>query len=95
MLVTIDGKQIAVKFQHTQIEEIKGTKCLIVEGKESSDPDKFIGTGIATLHPKDAFCKEKGRRVALRKALSDAGYNKSQRTVFWQEYQHWGVNPRW
>lgn len=93
MLVTIDNQVIAVKFQHNQTGENKGTKCLITKGKESDG--EFVAAGFALLHPKDNFCKEKGRRVALAKALRDTDFNKTQKASFWEAYRNWGINPRW
>lgn len=95
MLVTIGEGVIAVKFQHAQTEEMKGTKCLIIKGKESDNPEGFISAGYSKVHPKDNFCKEKGRRVALKKALAESSFTKAQRAIFWEEYRTWGANPRW
>lgn len=93
MLVTIDNQIIAVKFQHNQTAENTGTKCFITKGKESDG--EFISAGISLLHPKDTFCKEKGRRIALAKALQESGFTKSQKASFWETYRNWGINPRW
>lgn len=62
------------------------TICRIVK------EDQELGAGKSTPHKKfDPFCYEKGRRVALTRALAEAfpgPDNKSLRTSIWGAY--WG-----
>ena len=37
-------------------------------------------------HILDTFIKEKGRKIALKRALSTTNLSKAERTQFWKEY---------
>lgn len=45
-----------------------------------------IHSGTAFCHPLDTFNKEKGRKLALAKALQMAGWDKSARIQVWAGY---------
>jgi hypothetical protein len=48
--------------------------------------DGITWNGFSFCHFKDNFVKEKGRKIALRKALSRTNLSKVGRTQFWKEY---------
>jgi len=59
------------------------TQC-IIENKVNTH---IIGKGIAKLGKKEKqFNKDLGRKISLKKAMSNIGLNKETRTLFWNEY---------
>ena len=66
----------------------RATTCIIFN--EAGDE---VSSGTANVHPKDNFCKEKGRQIALTRAM--ATWDKSYRTQVWEEYRTWGAKDRW
>ena len=99
MKINIDGRDYSFKFQHntgnskgklekedSQVE--RGTVCRIFN--EVGDQVTY---GVSNVHPQDNFCKEKGRKIALSRAISK--WDKSYRTQVWNEYRTWGAKDRW
>ena len=58
------------------------SKCII----ENKTNPEINGTGIAVLSKGDKFCKDKGRKLAMKRAMKDVGLAKPTRTLFWNEY---------
>lgn len=75
----------AINFSHSTKSENRHTVCelLTLEG----DTLKPFATGIAQCHPKDNFCKAVGRKRSLKRALENAGFDKSVRTQVWNAYR--------
>ena len=48
-------------------------------------PGVWLGRA-ARCSPRDHFVKETGRRIALGRALRDAGFPKAQRAALWHSY---------
>jgi hypothetical protein len=48
----------------------------------------YIGAGFAYRNPKDRPCKETGRKLALTRALDDAGFGRESRARVWAAYHH-------
>lgn len=44
------------------------------------------GRGVVTCHSSDQFCKAKGRKYALARAMQAAGFSKADRTKLWAAY---------
>ena len=100
MKINIDGRDYSFKFQHntgnskgklekeedSQVE--RGTVCRVFN--EVGDQVTY---GVSNVHPQDNFCKEKGRKIALSRAISK--WDKSYRTQVWNEYKTWGAKDRW
>ena len=101
MKINIDGRDYSFKFYHKNDADPKprlstseykpverATTCIIYneEGVE-------VNSGTANVHPSDNFCKEKGRQIALKRAISNM--DKSYRTQIWEEYRTWGAKDRW
>ena len=98
MKINIDGRDYSFKFQHntgnttskketsSQIE--RGTVCRVFN--EAGDQVTY---GVSNVHPKDNFCKEKGRKIALSRAITS--WDKSYREQVWNEYRTWGAKDRW
>jgi hypothetical protein len=63
------------------------TYCTIVDDELTTERETaVIGRGRAIVHPNDNFNKETGRKLSLRRALKDAGFSHSERTVIWLQY---------
>ena len=99
MKINIDGRDYSFKFQHntgnskgklekedSQVE--RGTVCRVFN--EAGDQVTY---GVSNVHPKDNFCKEKGRKIALSRAI--ASWDKNYREQVWNEYRTWGAKDRW
>ena len=66
----------------------RATTCIIF-----NEAGEEVASGTANVHPKDNFCKEKGRQIALTRAM--ATWDKSYRSQVWEEYRTWGAKDRW
>ena len=102
MIINIDGRNYSFKFYHKndqpstsklskKVEQTpleRATTCIIFneEGVE-------VSSGVANVHPKDNFNKEKGRQIALSRAISK--WDKEYRAQVWEEYRTWGAKDRW
>ena len=45
-----------------------------------------LGAGVALVHPTDNYCKKKGRKYALARAMRDAGMGAGLRRDIWESY---------
>jgi hypothetical protein len=61
----------------------------------SLNSDDIIGFGAATCSRKIEFVKDTGRKIALKKALSDSFLNKQERYDIWESYRTMTAMPRW
>ena len=100
MKINIDGRDYSFKFQHntgnskgklekeedSQVE--RGTVCRVFN--EVGDQVTY---GVSNVHPQDNFCKEKGRKIALSRAIKS--WDKAYREQVWNEYRTWGSKDRW
>ena len=99
MKINIDGRDYSFKFQHntgnskgklekedSQVE--RGTVCRVFN--EVGDQVTY---GVSNVHPQDNFCKEKGRKIALSRAIKS--WDKYYREQVWNEYRTWGAKDRW
>lgn len=66
----------------TQSTLTSHTKCKI----ENKTNPEFTQNGVALLSKGDKFCKDLGRKIALRRALNQLGLSKEVRTLFWNQY---------
>ena len=69
-------------FHHVKNDRPPYTKCIIENNNEKS----LVGIGVATLATGDRFCKDKGRKIAMKRAMNAIGLNKETRKLFWIEY---------
>lgn len=96
MFVTLNSKKYKLFFRKKTI-----SKKHIVEkgpGYEASITRRWIETkaiiegegetliGVSVCQPMDVFVKEKGRTLALAKALEP--FNRKDRNVFWEAYHN-------
>ena len=88
MKINIDGRNYSFKFQHHTSGIERGTVCRVY-----NEDGVQVTSGVANVHPHDNYCKEKGRKIALSRAISD--WDKPYRTQVWDEYRTWGTKDRW
>ena len=100
MKINIDGRDYSFKFQHntgnskgklekekdSQVE--RGTVCRVF-----NEVGNQVTYGVSNVHPQDNFCKEKGRKIALSRAIKS--WDKNYREQVWNEYRTWGAKDRW
>ena len=56
---------------------------------------KIVGEGLATCSVEDNFCREKGRKLAMLRAMKNAGIKKSERKLVWEFYRNLKSGGRW
>ena len=88
MKINIDGRDYSFKFQHNTTGEERGTVCRIF-----NEVGEQVVYGVSNVHPQDNFCKEKGRKIALSRAIKS--WDKAYREQVWNEYRTWGTKDRW
>ena len=88
MKINIDGRDYSFKFQHNTTGEERGTVCRVFNEVEDQ-----VTYGVSNVHPQDNFCKEKGRKIALSRAIKS--WDKAYREQVWNEYRTWGTKDRW
>lgn len=103
MKIKIDGRDYSFKFYHKNDQRVSGSKlskkieetpierattCIVFNEFEEE-----VTHGVANVHPSDNFCKEKGRKIALSRAI--ASWDKNYREQVWNEYRTWGAKDRW
>lgn len=107
MKINIDGRNYSFKFYHenpathtTRLNKIgeeipvrivpapeRATTCVVFN--ENGDE---VTRGTANVHPDDNFCKEKGRQIAIKRAIFS--WDLPYKTQVWSEYRTWG-KTRW
>lgn len=75
----------AIQFSHSTKSEARHTVCELLTVDEGNL--KPFATGVAHCHPKDNFSKAVGRKRSLKRALENAGLDKSERTQAWNAYR--------
>lgn len=88
MKINIDGRDYSFKFQHNTTGKERGTVCRVF-----NEAGNQVIYGVSNVHPKDNFCKEKGRKIALSRAIKS--WDKVYREQVWNEYRTWGAKDRW
>lgn len=92
---TGNNKEMKVVFHHfnpapdddeARSEQVYGTQCFIVLADKPNDP--HVAMGETLLHPLDynSYNKEKGRKMALARALEDFGLSREYRAEYWKAY---------
>ncbi len=56
---------------------------------------EVVGKGIATCSVNDNFCREKGRKLAMLRAMINAGISKENRREVWETYRNLKSGGRW
>jgi len=78
--------------------EVTRTECKVFALDQKQEfqsiySNKPVGHGTATQNYGDQYSKEKGRRVALAKAIEH--FTKEDRTEIWEAYRTMTKTPRW
>ena len=81
-------------------EPVKPDQTLIYDGTDTSCTIELNGvyhaSGMAHCTPTDIFCKDKGRKLSLARALKAVPLlSRSERNNIWQVYRRMTKKPRW
>ena len=87
MQFKIDGVTYELEFRYSPNPRsgIRETRC-IVWGIDKEDVHVKLASGTAGCSRKDIFCKEKGRKIALKYALEMTHFDAQQRATVWDAY---------
>lgn len=95
MIVELEGAVLKVCFRHLKVGPSEWAKnepayshktvCTIFDITDGQ-PDDKPWKGVAKCSIKDNFCKEKGRKEAMTRALKEIGLRASEREVVWKTY---------
>ena len=83
-IATVNGREHKVFFKHEKQagNHPTATTCFILD-KETNEE---VTRGVAKCNPADRFEYEKGRKIALTRALQDANATRSERGDVWAAY---------
>lgn len=86
--VEIDGQRWRAGFQYSENLTVAAVYCWVDNPRIARGGWMVQGCGDATLHPKDVPHANRliGRKIALARALTDAGLSVHQRRVFWKGF---------
>lgn len=92
MKVETSNGSLYVYFTHITTGEHRKTEASIVSlnGEEKNT----LSTGITSVHHKDNYDRDKGRKLSLQRALAGTTLSKEDKVKFWEVYRNWGKN-RW
>jgi hypothetical protein len=65
---------------------LRETRALIVLGGNKDKDGKVVAFGTARCSSGDNFSRNTGRKIALARALTNFGLEKSERTSVWESY---------
>ena len=91
----VDGVQFDIRFKYIPVylfgaEVTYQTHCTISSVNQQisygSDKYKPVAIGVAFQNPQDVFVKDKGRRIALARALEYPHFHKAFRKLAWNAY---------
>lgn len=54
--------------------------------KDIREKSSLVLEGTASCHFQDNFCKDTGRKYALKRALDSSNLNKTERSIIWNIY---------
>lgn len=90
--VKVNGREIAFTFRHEFNSipvEIK--PGILIKATTTASVDNGKGTviyGVSQCSFSDNFDKDKGRKLALAKALKDSGIDYNERSAIWNRYHN-------
>lgn len=87
MKFTYDGTEYKITFVYAR--ERYAQRVVYCNLWDRTPAWEVVAKAYSQCHPDDQFCKETGRKVALRRALE--GFDKPFRTAVWQAYHARGV----
>lgn len=70
---------------------LRGRLCqaygCVIDSRNTAEGELFtVGTGEAIVHPRDKFDADKGRKIALTRALEVADVPRGHRIKIWNKY---------
>jgi hypothetical protein len=83
-LTAENGMEIAFGFSHSKLDPT-AAKAKAITLCHLSVADKRV-TAFALCSVKDNFNKEKGRKIALSRALQESGLGREDRELVWYRY---------
>lgn len=81
--VLADGSCGVIQFHYAN-----DGNCIRCYLRDRNYNNLIVGFGEAFRNPHDRPCKETGRKLALTRALDDAGYCRESRARVWAAYHH-------
>lgn len=88
--VKVNGREIAFTFQHKTLPSLAEIrKGVLIKSITTATVDNGRGTtlvGRAMCSALDNFDKDKGRKIALAKALKESGLDHKERSIIWDRY---------
>lgn len=85
-----DEKVLNFRFAHDAGKRVTVCNVLDLTGITKEDFPKVSATlaakAVAKAHPSDIFTKARGRKEALRRALTELGLARDERTKVWEAY---------
>ena len=83
MVAVVANVKYKVSFSYGKYCFDKGvTRCYVQD-----ESGLTLGLGEASCAPQDQFNKVIGRKLALSRALRDAGIPKAERTEIWEQFK--------
>jgi hypothetical protein len=76
----MDNKQLAIDFSYDHVDGCRITIAKILDDKQVES------IGFAAQDSRDRDVKEVGRKIALRRLMTTAKYNRQERTAIWKAY---------
>lgn len=88
-VIEVNGKEQRVFFKHEKQAENHptGTTCFILDKETNAE----VARGVAKCNPADRFNYESGRKLALARALTEAGFDRNARGMAWNAYRKRGA----
>jgi hypothetical protein len=80
--VNVDKTKYHVSFFH----EDKVTECFITVPELEDTENEFVSFGYAMCKAPDIYCKNTGRKLALKHALEAGKFSRELRKVIWERY---------
>ena len=96
----ITFKNYTFKFFYSPGNEIsRKTICTLEKSRSKvitrKISTKIIGKGVAICSKKDNFSKERGRKIAMLRAMKNGSIQKSERALIWEVYRNLKSGGRW
>lgn len=99
----VDNLRIYWKYTHVSIQyfgdkkklhnkEVIRTECFIVT---KDNAEKILARSWTQPHHTDRYDKEKGRKLALERALVKLAADRELRTKIWETYRTMSPTPKW
>lgn len=85
-LETIKGDRLNVKFVRVAVNGVRGFICTLPDVPNEKNPIAGPAKGVSYCSPKDKWSAKKGKKLALARAMQEAGFAKLHRSYIWDAY---------